>query len=135
MTDCIFCKIIAGDIPCTKVYEDDHVFAFLDIAPITKGHLLVIPKKHSINLYDIPSADLHHCIDLCQKLAISAKKALLCDGVNLGMNNEAPAGQAVFHAHFHLIPRYSGDGLHHWPGHPDSEDVTDELAKTIRKNL
>ena len=77
MEDCIFCKIIKGDIPCTKLYEDDHVFVFLDITPINNGHTLVITKNHSENLYPLSKQDLTHCISACQKVALALKKSLL----------------------------------------------------------
>lgn len=135
MEDCIFCKIIAGEIPSTKVYEDDKVFCFLDIAPINKGHTLVIPKKHAENLYSIPRDDLAFCVEACQSMAKALKASLRCDGVNLGMNNEKPAGQLVLHAHFHVIPRYEGDGLKHWPGGAYAEGEAEELATKIQGSL
>jgi len=133
--DCIFCKIIAGDIACTKLYEDDHVFVFLDIAPINKGHALVIPKKHTQNLYTLSNEELHYCIDACQKIAIALKSAVNADGINLGMNNDKPAGQLVMHAHFHVIPRFSGDGLKHWPGGKYADGEAEALCEKIKKSL
>lgn len=140
--DCIFCKIIAGEIPSSKVYEDDKVYAFLDIAPITPGHTLVIPKRHSTNLYDVPAEDLHATADACQRMAKALKAGLGCDGVNLGMNNEKAAGQLVPHTHFHLIPRREGDGLTHWPGGKYApgeeqaliEKITQALTNYIERN-
>jgi histidine triad (HIT) family protein len=116
MEDCLFCKIIAGEIPSEKIYEDKDIFAFLDIKPLTKGHTLVIPKQHVKNLYEMPDEILHKVISGVKKIGTSLKKNLGADGLNLEMNNDAPAGQVIFHAHIHLIPRYKGDGMEHWPG-------------------
>ena len=131
MSDCIFCRILKGEIPSTKVYEDDLVYAFLDIAPINKGHTLVIPKNHSENLYTMPEADLVACAKVCQKIASVMKKAVNAEGVNLGMNNEKPAGQLVPHAHFHVIPRFASDGLHHWPGGKYDQGEDTAIAEKI----
>nr|MBP9851547.1 HIT family protein [Candidatus Paceibacterota bacterium] len=108
--DCIFCKIIRGEIPSDKVYEDENVFVFLDINPVNKGHTLIIPKKHSTNVYDIEAEDLSNVIKTAQKIAITLKQVLNMDGVNIHMNNEKSGGQAVFHTHIHVIPRYADDG-------------------------
>ncbi len=111
MVDCIFCKLAKGEIPCAKVYEDKYVLAFLDISPINKGHTLVIPKKHYASIMDLPKPLLHKVIDVVQKVS----KALLAtpeSGVNITQNNGAAAGQFVFHAHFHVMPRHAGDGHH-----------------------
>lgn len=114
MTECIFCKIIAGEIPCSKLYEDEHIFAFLDIAPVTPGHTLVVPKHHCRNLFDIPEQILQDCALAIKKIGTAVKIGMRAEGLNVGMNNEGVAGQVVFHAHFHLIPRYPDDGLRHW---------------------
>ncbi|MFQ5620515.1 MAG: HIT family protein [Candidatus Nanoarchaeia archaeon] len=121
-----------GELPCTKVYEDDHVFAFLDIAPIAPGHTLVVPKNHSKDIYDIPAEDLHHVSEGIQKVSRAVKAALGCDGINVGMNNEAAAGQAVWHAHWHVVPRYSDDGLSHWPRGKYEEGKDKETAEKIQ---
>ena len=135
MEDCLFCKIIAGEIPCTKVYEDEMVFCFLDIAPINKGHILVIPKKHSTDLYSLPEEDLFACAKACQKMAVAVKNSVAADGINLGMNNGKAAGQLVPHAHFHVMPRFENDGLKHWPGGSYNEGEAEELAAKIISNL
>jgi len=133
--DCIFCKIIAGEIPCTKLYEDEHSFAFLDIKPIHDGHALVIPKEHHSDIYSIPEDVLQHVISTVKKIAIAVKKGVNADGMNIGMNNEAAAGQVVFHAHFHIIPRQTGDGLKHWERPDDKEPEFKETAEKIKSLL
>lgn len=114
MTDCLFCKIVAGEIPAEKVYEDDTVFAFLDIHPVNVGHTLVIPKSHSTNLYDIPDETLAHMMVIVKKLSIAVKEAVSADGINIEMNNDPIAGQLIFHTHLHIVPRFQGDGFTHW---------------------
>ncbi len=129
--DCIFCKIIAGKIPGSKVYEDAHVIAFLDINPVHPGHTLVVPKHHSVNLFDMPADDIIHVFQAAQKVAAGIKKATNAGGVNLTMNNERAAGQVVFHSHIHLVPRFERDGLKLWPGRKYSEGQQDEIQKRI----
>ncbi len=135
MTDCIFCKIVKGEIPCQKVYEDKDVIAFLDIAPVNKGHTLVVPKHHCVNLLDMPEKDLVACAKVLQKVALAVKEGVKAEGINLGMNNEKAAGQYVFHAHFHIIPRFSHDGLKHWPNGKYSSGEADSVAESIRKKF
>jgi histidine triad (HIT) family protein len=116
MENCIFCKIVAGEIPCARIVETDEVLAFLDIAPISPGHTLIIPVEHYETLWDLPediAMTLTRAIRKISKAVMTATKA---DGLNIGMNNLRAAGQLVPHAHFHLIPRFAGDGLDHWPG-------------------
>ena len=109
--DDIFLKIIADEIPAAKIYEDEQTVAFLDINPNNKGHALVIPRVKSRNIFDIDSNVLGHMMEVAQKIARAQKEALGADGVNIVMNNEAPAGQEVFHAHIHVIPRFAEDGI------------------------
>ncbi|MBU1854521.1 MAG: HIT family protein, partial [Nanoarchaeota archaeon] len=104
--DCLFCKIVKGEISSAKVYEDDEFFAFLDIKPVNKGHTLVVPKHHCRNLLDFPKAEETDLMEFLKKVANAVVKAVGADGFNLGMNNEAAAGQVIFHAHFHIIPRF-----------------------------
>ena len=111
MSDCIFCKIIAGEIPSTKIYEDEHCFGFMDLFPQSKGHCLLIPKAHSENLFEIAVEDLNHCMSAIKKLAPAVRAGLEADGVRLGQFNGAAAGQTVFHTHFHIIPCYEGIAL------------------------
>lgn len=126
--DCIFCKIIRGEIPCAKVYETHTVLAFLDIAPVNKGHALVIPKAHHEDIWHVPgwlAQDLHRAVQIVGQ---ALKDGLGARGVNVGMNNGTAAGQLVFHAHWHLIPRFEGDGLTLWP--QKSYDSPEEMSRT-----
>jgi histidine triad (HIT) family protein len=109
MTDCIFCKIIAGDIPSYQIYEDDDVLAFLDITQTTKGHTLVVPKKHIRNLLEMSSDDAARLFSKMPGIASHITDKLGALGMNILQNNEEIAGQTVFHAHVHLIPRYAKD--------------------------
>jgi len=111
MEDCIFCNIVAGKIPSFKIYEDRDVFAFLDIKPATKGHALVIPKKHAENVFDIEEIDLQKVAAVAKKLSEKLKEALRADGIRLSQSNGKAAGQEVMHFHLHVIPRYADDGL------------------------
>jgi len=135
-TDCIFCKIIRGEIPCAKIFETDHMLAFLDIAPVSPGHALVIPKAHHADLFDLPD-DLGGRLLAAQKLVGRAVMAAAgATGLNVQMNNRADAGQMVFHAHLHLIPRRAGDGLALWPGrpYPDASAMA-AMADAVRRAL
>ena len=115
MNDCIFCKIIAGEIPSYKIYEDDKVYAFLDIACDCYGHTLVIPKKHATNVLDCDREYLDAVIEAVQKISTHYVKNCGFEGVNVFNASGASAEQSVFHLHFHVIPRKSDDGLHMWP--------------------
>ncbi|MBR5127433.1 MAG: HIT family protein [Roseburia sp.] len=106
MADCIFCKIIAGEIPSYTIYEDEEFKVFLDINPASKGHALIVPKEHYANIYDIDEEVVARAMKLAKKLATRMTKVLGCDGFNLLQNNNEVAGQTVFHFHMHLIPRY-----------------------------
>jgi histidine triad (HIT) family protein len=109
--DCIFCKIVAGDLPAHKVQEDEHTIAFMDLNPWTRGHALVIPRRHSRNLYEVPDEDLEHAVLAAKRLALTMRDRLGCDGVNLLNCCEPAAWQTVFHTHIHVIPRYDDDPL------------------------
>src|SRR5438445_4457919 len=104
----IFAKILRGEFPCYKVYEDDHVLAFLDIMPRAPGHTLVLPKASARNIFDVAPDDLAHVIKVAQKIAKAAVKAFGADGVTLKQFKEGAGGQVVFHLHFHVIPRKYG---------------------------
>lgn len=134
--NCLFCKIIAGEIPSEKVYEDEHSFAFLDIKPINPGHALLVPKKHFANLYEMPDEILAGLAPTIKKLGVAIKKAVSADGINIGMNNDSAAGQLVFHAHIHIIPRFKNDGYEHWHGRPYKNNTEiAEVANKIKSNL
>jgi histidine triad (HIT) family protein len=107
--DCIFCKIVADDIPSHKVYEDDATLAFLDISPASRGHTLVIPKEHAADVYEISSEALSSVAYAVQHVARRLQRMLQADGLNILQNNGFAAGQTVFHYHVHLIPRWQGD--------------------------
>lgn len=112
MSDCIFCKIVAGEIPASKVYEDEYVLAFLDITQVTKGHTLLVPKKHFRNVLDLDPKTTEQVFSVLPRLAKHLKESLGAKGLNIVNNNEEAAGQTVFHTHIHLLPRFEeGDGL------------------------
>ncbi|RFU64397.1 HIT family protein [Peribacillus saganii] len=112
MIDCIFCKIINGEIPGSKIYENEHVLAFLDISQVTKGHTLVIPKIHKENIYELTPEIAGHVFEAVPKIAKAIKEEFKPIGLNIVNNNGEAAGQTVFHYHMHLLPRYGeGDGF------------------------
>jgi len=127
--DCIFCKIVNGEIPCAKIYEDKEFLAFLSIGPINKGHTLVVPKKHSENLFDFPEET--NLIEFLKKVAKAVVNGTGADGFNLSLNNGKAAGQLVLHTHFHIIPRFNDDGLKSWPeeGYANKEEMEDYRKK------
>ena len=125
--ECIFCKIVTGELPSERVGEDEHTVAFMDLNPWTRGHALVVPREHSRNLYDIEPGSLRHTALAAQRLARRMRDRLSCDGVNLLNSCEPAAWQTVFHFHVHVIPRYDGDPLR-LPGEPLSVE-SDELAE------
>lgn len=110
MENCIFCKIANGDIPAATLHEDEDFRVIMDLGPATKGHALILPKKHAANIYEISEEDLTKAVLLAKKMAGKMTEALGCDGFNIVQNNGTAAGQTVFHFHMHLIPRYEGDG-------------------------
>ncbi|ANU25963.1 HIT family protein [Planococcus versutus] len=112
MKNCIFCKIIAGEIPSVKIYEDEHVFAFMDIMPLSKGHTLLIPKTHREFVYDMTPEEAGNLFAVAPKIAKAINETFQPEGMNLLNNNGAKAGQSVFHFHLHFIPRYGqSDGF------------------------
>ena len=124
--DCVFCKIATGEMPSEVVQEDEHTLAFMDINPWTRGHALVIPRRHSRNLYEIEEEDLHRAGAAAKRLATRMRDALGCDGVNVLNACEPAAWQTVFHFHLHVIPRYDVDPLD-LPTRPREAD-RDELG-------
>ncbi len=131
--DCIFCKILAGELPAEVVQEDEHTVAFMDINPWTRGHAVVIPRRHSRNLYEIPEEDLERTIVASKQLALRMRDRLGCDGVNLLNSCEPAAWQTIFHLHVHVIPRYEDDPLQ-LPTRPQRADPEElaEVAAEIR---
>ena len=135
--DCIFCKIIQGHVPCTKVYEDEETLAFMDIGPVVKGHTLVIPKAHHNPITDTPLPVLQNLISVVQRIAHAQVKGLQADGINVSQANGRTAGQVVPHIHFHVIPRFASDG-HHWnwiPRQYDSPAEMQDFAERIKQAL
>ena len=130
--DCIFCKIIAGEIPSHTLYEDEQFKVILDVGPATKGHALILPKKHYADLYELPEEMAADTIKLAKKMMSRMTDKLHCDGFNIVQNNGEVAGQTVFHFHMHLIPRYKNDGeiLKYISGEPDKEEM-EEIRKLI----
>ncbi|RJQ30804.1 HIT family protein [Candidatus Parcubacteria bacterium] len=131
---CVFCKIARKELPADITHEDEDFLAFLDINPVNRGHTLLIPKSHYANLYDLSDETISKMSVLMKKIAASVKRAAKADGINLIMNVEGAAGQIVPHAHFHIIPRFSNDGLRHWPGKPyANKEESAEMANAIRR--
>ena len=130
--NCIFCKIIAGEIPSHTLYEDEDFKVILDVGPATKGHALIIPKDHYANLYELPEKMASDAMKLAKKMMIKMTEKLHCDGFNIIQNNGEIAGQTVFHFHMHLIPRYKEDGeiLKYIAGEPGAEEL-EQIKKTI----
>ena len=129
---CLFCKIVAGEIPCHKLYENEHVFAFLDIMPLSHGHLLVIPKGHYQTIDEMPEEVAAACGAVLPKMSRALVAATGVQGWNVLQNNGAVAGQVVGHVHFHLIPRSDSDGLgFRWP----AGKLTDDDAATLVKQI
>lgn len=135
MEDCIFCKIIKGDIPSSKIYENDKVYAFLDISPVNKGHALIVPKKHSKNMLEDDDDDLKAVIHASKIVAKAIIMAVRADGFNLGVNTNSAAGQVVFHTHFHIIPRFNDDGLKQWTGAPYEDNEMQSIQNKILNSL
>ncbi len=131
----IFAKILRGEIPSVRVYEDEHTIAFMDVMPQAPGHLLVIPRQGSRNLLDADLAVLQNTITVVQKLAVAAKEAFDADGVYVAQFNEPAAGQTVFHLHFHIVPRHEGVALKPHSGTMENPDVLKAHAEKIKAAL
>ena len=134
--DCIFCKIIAGEIPAFKLYEDDATFAFMDINPANDGHALVIPKDHAKNVHAISDDSISRTVITAKKIAAAVDKTVSPGGINLVQCNGPAAGQSVFHFHMHVLPRLEGDELKlNWGLKPGNMDAIEKLAEKIKGNL
>ncbi|UOQ43504.1 HIT family protein [Halobacillus salinarum] len=137
--DCIFCKIINGEIPSSKVYEDEDVYAFLDISQVTKGHTLIVPKEHTKDIYNTSPQIAEKLFSRVPRIAQAIKQTYQPIGMNILNNNEEPAGQSVFHLHIHLLPRYGeGDGFKaKWNVNTDEYTTDDlqEIAENIRSKV
>ena len=135
MGDCIFCKIIEGSIPSKLIYEDADFKAILDVAPATKGHVLIIPKEHSATLLDLSDDKASKIMILAKKIVAALMKVHGFTNYNIIQNNGRVAGQTVDHFHLHIIPRYSVDEVGLWTPHEDDPSVSEELAEQVRNEL
>lgn len=135
--DCIFCKIISGEIPSSKVYEDEDFLAILDIRPVNHGHTLLIPKKHFVNIFDTDDDIARKIYPTLIKISKGIKEGLLADGINIIQNNEKYAGQEVFHSHIHIIPRFRDDSLKFTPRNLTykDEDEKNKIVSKIREKI
>jgi histidine triad (HIT) family protein len=135
-SDCIFCKIIAGEIPSATVYEDEDFKAIMDIFPAAKGHVIILPKKHHANLFELEEDIAAKALPVACKIARAIQAELSCDGMNLLQNNGEAAGQTIFHFHMHLIPRYQGDQVKTtWAQGKYEDGEAAALAAAIASNL
>ena len=132
--DCIFCKIIKGEIPCYKIYEDEHTLAFLDIAKDVDGHTLVIPKKHFNNILDIDSETLNHVIKTVKLISNHYVEKCGYSGVNILNNNGASAEQAISHLHFHIIPRLDNDSIYVFPKFEGAKYSLEDTLNKLKIN-
>jgi histidine triad (HIT) family protein len=135
MQDCIFCRIVQGQLPAARVLETPGVLAFLDIAPVNYGHTLVIPKVHYQNLLQLPDELWTEMGQVSRRVAQALRTTLYAQGFNIGMNNFEAAGQVVFHAHIHVIPRYFSDGLKLFPQESYKPGDLEKTAAQLRQAL
>ena len=135
--NCIFCKILADEIPSSLVYEDEDFRAILDINPAARGHVIILPKEHYANLFELPEEEASKIFLVAKKIATAVKKTYQCDGVNILQNNGQASGQTVFHLHVHVIPRFKGDTDYiniGWKPGDTPEDLA-EIVAEIQANL
>ena len=130
--DCIFCKIIKGEIPSYKIYEDEYTYAFLDINPVSEGHTIVIPKKHVVNILDADNETLSHVISTIKFISNHYVDDLKFDGVNVLNANNKAAEQSVFHLHFHIIPRHENDGHTMFPEYVKNQKDIKEMHQFLK---
>ncbi len=133
--DCVFCKIIRGEIPAEKIFENEKILVFLDIRPSNPGHFLLIPKKHCENLLDAEDDCLNEITKAIKKITPVVLQQVGASGFNLIVNNGAVAGQAVFHLHWHIIPRFPEDGHKLFADFPIEKELLKDLADKIKQNL
>ena len=134
--NCIFCKLANGDIPTATVYEDEYLRAIMDAAPANKGHIIILPKSHASNIYELEDEYVSRAFVLAKKLAVALKKLTGCDGVNILQNNGEAAGQTVFHFHVHVIPRFKNDDCTIvWKPTSYEDGEASEVAKKISELL
>jgi len=136
MTECVFCRIIAGQIPSTRVYEDEHTLAFMDIGQVNPGHVLVAVKKHAESLYALEEAQAAAVARTSVRVARAIRDVFAPPGLSVYQANGKPAGQTVFHYHVHLLPRHEGDGMElTWPVKNPPREKLEEYAARIRERL
>jgi histidine triad (HIT) family protein len=136
MTDCVFCRLVAGAIPSTRVYEDEHTLAFMDIGQVNPGHVLVAVKKHAANLYELDEAQAAAVARTARRVALAIRSAFDPEGLSVYQANGRAAGQTVFHYHVHLLPRHAGDGMELvWPAKNPPRETLEEYAARIRAKL
>lgn len=136
MSPCIFCKIVAGDLPSSIIYEDEHLLAFLDIHPVHKGHTLLLSKKHFESTLFCDDEILQRLALVAKNIAHAVMKGVNADGCNISSNNGSAAGQEVFHMHWHIIPRFAGDNLNRWEhGKYGSSEEQESIAKQVRDSF
>ena len=134
--NCIFCKLANGDIPTATVYEDEYLRAIMDAAPANKGHIIILPKSHAADIYELNDEYVSRAFVLAKKLAVTLKKLTGCDGVNILQNNGEAAGQTVFHFHVHVIPRFKDDDCTIvWKPTSYEDGEASEVAKKIAELL
>lgn len=132
--NCIFCKIIEGNIPSHRVYEDDFFIGMLDINPANRGHVIVYPKNHAENIFELPDGDAEKILIVVKKIAMAVTEAYGCDGINILQNNGEAAGQSVNHLHIHIIPRFNDDAVSiEWKQNviDDFEQVKEEIVQKL----
>ena len=135
--DCIFCKIINGEIPAVKVLDEELVVAFMDINPSSKGHMLVVPKNHAENIFEIPESDLAALIKAVKRCAKAVKEALNAEGITILQLNGKASNQIVPHLHIHIIPRWKNDGLSisNWEMKPGDMEEINDIAQKVKENI
>ncbi len=136
MSDCVFCKIVAGQIPSTKVFEDEHTLAFMDLGQVNPGHVLVAVKKHAATVFELEEAQAEAIARAVVKISRALKKTFEPEGLSVYQANGKAAGQTVFHYHVHLLPRHAGDGMElTWPVKNPLREKLEEYAEKIRAGL
>lgn len=134
--DCLFCRLIRGEIPSAVVYEDERVYAFLDINPVARGHVLIVPREHAETLFDMRPESDAALLDAMRKVGRAVMLATGAEGLNVIQNNYKAAGQEVPHVHWHLVPRHAGDGYSPWPQgkYADQEEMR-AMAEAVKSRL
>lgn len=136
MENCIFCKIVAGEIGSNTVYEDDNFKAIMDIAPSAMGHVIIVSKNHAEDIFEMSEEDLSKALVVARKVARAVKDATGCDGVNILQNNGVAAGQTVFHYHIHVVPRFDNDEIRiKWDHLSPQMDEISVMAEKIREHI